>query len=352
MSLRPRKVTRAVSGGHFQVQITYKSNWLSKKCRAYAEGDITKNATNEIDHSWPHVATEYTSTVRSSKPSEDQQLVPETWNSPAVNSSLLHNSVAFAGPLWTLEDDTLFYNESTANSQEILKKSSKCHPIKPCLGASVAEAANEASMTIPGELFGTPKNSDLDQSQAKELLNSHRPQADSWETKVVLQDNRSFGDGASSGTQLFQGLNDLGASVVETANEAAMMILDGQAQADSWEVLQDIRTFGDGASSGQFVSSTPNTSLDVGNSRELKMPSLSHQSQRDQRPSNPDKWLAGLGDQMKNLGVTATTVKDCRKLLSRLGPGTQPYNSLTDHILNMLCPMEEERRGLVTFKEQ
>ena len=294
MSLRPRKVTRAVSGGHFQVQITYKSNWLSKKCRAYAEGDITQNATNEIDHSWPHVATEYTSTVRSSKPSEDQQLVPETWNSPAVNSSLLHNSVAFAGPLWTLEDDTLFYNESEAS----------------------------------------------------------RPQADIWETKAVLQDNRSFGDGASSGTQLFQGLNDLGASVVETANEAAMMIPDGQAQADSWEVLQDIRTFGDGASSGQFVSSTPNTSLDVGNSRELKMPSLSHHSQRNQRPSNPDKWFAGLEDQMKNLGVTATTVNDCRRLLSRLGPGTQPFNSLTDHILNMLCPMEEERRGLVTFKEQ
>ena len=294
MSLRPRKVTRAVSGGHFQVQITYKSNWLSKKCRAYAEGDITQNATNEIDHSWPHVATEYTSTVRSSKPSEDQQLVPETWNSPAVNSSLLHNSVAFAGPLWTLEDDTLFYNESEAS----------------------------------------------------------RPQADIWETKAVLQDNRSFGDGASSGTQLFQGLNDLGASVVETANEAAMMIPDGQAQADSWEVLQDIRTFGDGASSGQFVSSTPNTSLDVGNSRELKMPSRSHQSQRDQRPSNPDKWFAGLEDQMKNLGVTATTVNDCRRLLSRLGPGTQPFNSLTDHILNMLCPMEEERRGLATFKEQ
>ena len=229
-----------------------------------------------------------------SKPSEDQQLVPETWNSPAVNSSLLHNSVAFAGPLWTLEDDTLFYNESEAS----------------------------------------------------------RPQADIWETKAVLQDNRSFGDGASSGTQLFQGLNDLGASVVETANEAAMMIPDGQAQADSWEVLQDIRTFGEGASSGQFVSSTPNTSLDVGNSRELKMPSLSHHSQRNQRPSNPDKWFAGLEDQMKNLGVTATTVNDCRRLLSRLGPGTQPFNSLTDHILNMLCPMEEERRGLVTFKKQ
>ena len=71
--------------------------------------------------------------------------MPETLNSPAVNSPNLQNSVAFTGPLWTLEDDTLFYNESAANSQEILKESSKCHPIKPFLGASVTEAANEAA---------------------------------------------------------------------------------------------------------------------------------------------------------------------------------------------------------------